>query len=784
MNSKPVTRTLAVAMTLALAAGSVATVMTDASAAAKPTMALTTKVNLGKVKKLSITKNGFTIKKVTTSAKNKNIVDVDCTKSAVFVTGMRVGNTVVTTKVKAMKKKTTRTYKLKTKVYVQDSTASQTTPTPEPAGTPAPTAVPSSEPSVSPSASPSSEVVVGTQGELDIALRSGATKITIGSTASYLTIQSGTYKNTELTINAPYANVVNYATFKSIKVSTINSMTEYGSKNSITVSSNKAAVINVMTSSSVSSLTLTPSGNLTNHRVDARSGTIDNLNLSAGTKATVSLSNSAVISRMTEENNGQVDLKTDNSSQVQTFIMKEGAQATVNGNSTRKAVVDLKEATNAARLSVYATVIDKVLTKETTISKPENVVINRTTLAISNQITRAGGTTYYANIAPLVEPTKKESITIGVTNANLGNTYIEFYSNTYLKLDDSKFEFMVRKGSSSGTIINTNHRAASTDSTNYYRLTLNQALEAGTYYVTMSTSLNYQLAPVSFTIKSSGINFTMNNLVAGKTFGTTKVTGIDTQGLQYLVNNEAAVTSPNTKTWNDFPAKNANNEIAVQQDQYIHLRVKGATTVSTVQVTDAGWICGEAERVAAVSAIGGVISAANRDGDFMMDNLNTKRRWVEIKNLVDEAQGRIAVYEKKGGKAANLTNYSTYQSLYTQFTDTSKKLIVDVAYPDTDRSIPLGANVTSFNRAFAVINNSLLVVKQFSGATGAGEPVNIVIAGWGTVEGDDRFDQEGGNWFRATSFEVPGRDDYCVALDQYEKVQFFGVYKDSLESNV
>ena len=766
MMKKSATRTVALALALALAAGGVTTPAPDSVAAAKPKLAETASVNVGKVKKLKINKNGFTIKKVTATVENEAVAFASTTKTMVKVAGLAVGTTVVTTKIKATRNKVTKTYKYTTVVTVKDPSA-------QPSSTPAPTATAAPTASSAPTGSPSSAVTVTNQTELDNALRGGATNIVIGSSVANLSIQTAQYKNTDLTVNAPYANLVNYATFKSIKINTINSFTEYGSGNSITVDSNKAVALNVMTTSSVANLTLKPAGNATIHRVDARSGSITNLVVAANAKATVALSNTAFVNWLTQDAGAQVDLNLSGSSFVQSYALRGNGQATIAGSSSKRSILDLSDANTSARVNVYAVVLDKVLTKETTITNADYVVLNRTSVAISNLITKANGTTTYSSIAPLVQPTTKETIKLGVTDASLGNSYIEFYSATYVNLNDKQFNFQVRKGSSSGTVINSNQVAEYTGYTYTYRLYLNQALTEGTYYVTMSTSLNYVLSPVSFTIKGSGINFTLNNLTAGSKMGYTKVTGLDTSNLQYLVTSEA--TPGSGKTWSNFAS---DKEIPVQEDQYIHLRVKNTTTTTTatVCVSNAYVIKGEVERIAAAGTVGAVVSESYTDGDFSLTNLNTKRRWVEVKKLVDEAMGRVVVYENMGGNSSKLPNYSEFTKLYNQYTDTSKKLVVDVTYPDNLLVYEIGSDVTTPEMAISKIMSDSRIDKSFTGVTGAGETVTLKINGWYLV--DEYFDSVYGNWYEATTTTVVGKSSYQLADDLYSEIQVRVEYDD------
>ena len=766
-------RTMAMALTLALTAGTVLAPAADSTAAAKPGITAAVSMKVGAEKKLSITKNGFTIKNVSAKSGNKSIVSVtDTSLKKVYLKAKALGATTVTTTVKAKKGKTTKSYKLKTSVTVKDATpstdptADPTTPTIAPVN---PTAAP-----VNPTTAPSGSIIVGTQAELENALHNGYTSITIGSAALTLTIPTGTYKNVALVINAPYAGIVNYAEFKSIVINTVSSYTEYGNNNNITVASNKSAAVNIFTNGTVQSLNIVPAGDATAHRIDIRSGVINTMNLYAGTKATVSTSGTAIVARMNADNACNVDLSMNNTSMVQSFFMKGSAQASINGNPTRHIIVDLTDATTAARVNVYSAIVDRVSTKEATIPNAEYVVINRTTTAITNYVTRTNGSTYMATIQP--GNTGVETLTATISSADAGNNYIIFYCPSYLKLDDTRFEFTLRTGSTAGTVVNTSKTVTALSSVYYYQLTLNQPLQSGTYYLTMQTSLAYQLAPLSFTINSSTINFTQNNLTAGSTVGYTKVIGIDTSSLQYIVNNSPSIPNPSSVSWSNFPS---NNEVAMELNQYIHVRAKNGTTqIASVPVNNAARIKGEAERIAANGTIDDVIYEATVDGGFTQVDLTTRSRWSEVAALIDEADGRIQLYTNVGGNPRTLVNYARYQTLVAQFDATSDTFIVDANYPGSGQNYNIGSDVNSMEDAINRLKTSPLVPKDFTGITGSGEIVTISITAWQPLVGAT-FDKTSGNWFRMLNYAVAGRKTgYYLADEASQTVQVHASYVD------
>lgn len=116
-------------MTLFLTGIVVSDATLSMAAAKKPTLSTKATVNAGKSKKLSVKKNGFIIKKVTSKSAKKSVATVKATKSTITIKGVKAGSTTVTTSIRATKAKKTKTYRIKTKVTVKASTSIPEDPT-------------------------------------------------------------------------------------------------------------------------------------------------------------------------------------------------------------------------------------------------------------------------------------------------------------------------------------------------------------------------------------------------------------------------------------------------------------------------------------------------------------------------------------------------------------------------------------------------------------------------------------------------------------------------------
>ena len=221
------------------------------------------------------------------------------------VQGLKSGKATITCKVKAKKSQATkaRTYNLKCKVTVtkksvtkpttqpvvepttQPSFETDATPAASPVTKPEATPAESSEPSISPS-----EITVATQKDLETALKTTGIHSLILKTdaAETFIIPKGNYADTELTVDAPNADIDNSGIFKFITINAIKSDTFYekANDNSYNINSPKARIV-VNKNVSIRKIEITKINTKT--KIDLEQGSsIDNIKVF--TKADVSIS--------------------------------------------------------------------------------------------------------------------------------------------------------------------------------------------------------------------------------------------------------------------------------------------------------------------------------------------------------------------------------------------------------------------------------------------------------------------------------------------------------------
>ncbi|MCR4732695.1 MAG: hypothetical protein K5819_05705, partial [Lachnospiraceae bacterium] len=167
------------------------------AAVKKPTIAKSATLKVGTSKTIKISKGSYKIVSVKVSSSKKSVATVKASgKAAIKVTGKKAGKATITTRVKAKKGKTSKTFKLTTKVTVKKATKP--------------------EPTVDTSKT------VNTQDELVAALAdSSITQITIGQDATSITIPAGDYSKVDLIVDAPKASITNNGVFKSITIKAI-----------------------------------------------------------------------------------------------------------------------------------------------------------------------------------------------------------------------------------------------------------------------------------------------------------------------------------------------------------------------------------------------------------------------------------------------------------------------------------------------------------------------------------------------------------------------------------
>lgn len=262
------------AASLLLAECSVYSQPVTASAASTPTVAKSLTIMAGKKKTIKV-KGTFIKSKAFKSSKTK----IATVSKKGVVTAKKAGNCKITVTVKYRKKKNAKklfSKKLTCKVTVKSAPV---TPTPAAEQTAAPT--PDSTPTVTPSATPAvtaapADRTVATQEELEAALKETATRsLTLKTdSAEKFMIPAGEYKNIDLTVNAPNADIENNGVFQSVAVQAVkaDTWTEKAKGNVFTVTAPAAHIIvakeadvskmTILNTAEKPKLTITAEGNL------------------------------------------------------------------------------------------------------------------------------------------------------------------------------------------------------------------------------------------------------------------------------------------------------------------------------------------------------------------------------------------------------------------------------------------------------------------------------------------------------------------------------------------
>ena len=208
-----------------------------ASAAGAVTATKSLTITAGKKKTIKV--KGTYIKSKTFKSSKTKIATVN--KKGV-VTAKKAGNCIVTVTVKyrkAKKAKKLSTKKLICKVAVKKKNVN-----------PAPIASPSTEPGTEPTAAPPANQTartVETQQDLENALKeTGLRSLTLQTnSAGKFTIPAGQYKDVELTVNAPNADIENNGVFQSVTIQAIktDTWTEHAKGNIFTIIAVAAHII-------------------------------------------------------------------------------------------------------------------------------------------------------------------------------------------------------------------------------------------------------------------------------------------------------------------------------------------------------------------------------------------------------------------------------------------------------------------------------------------------------------------------------------------------------------
>ena len=285
------------------------------AAVKKPTIAKSATLKVGTSKTIKISKGSYKIVSVKVSSSKKSVATVKASgKAAIKVTGKKAGKATITTRVKAKKGKTSKTFKLTTKVTVKKATKP--------------------EPTVDTSKT------VNTQDELVAALAdSSITQITIGQDATSITIPAGDYSKVDLIVDAPNASITNNGVFKSITIKAIaaNTWIEKAKGNRITSDNEGSAHIVLGAGASVAAI-LVSSDSVGGITIEVTGGSVANLTITGTEKVNLVLSGAASVGTVSVQAASKVDIAATGSSTIEKVEVTEKAA----GTATDKTVVNVK----------------------------------------------------------------------------------------------------------------------------------------------------------------------------------------------------------------------------------------------------------------------------------------------------------------------------------------------------------------------------------------------------------------------------------------------------------
>ena len=285
------------------------------AAVKKPTIAKSATLKVGTSKTIKISKGSYKIVSVKVSSSKKSVATVKASgKAAIKVTGKKAGKATITTRVKAKKGKTSKTFKLTTKVTVKK------------AAKPEPTV--------------DTSKTVNTQDELVAALAdSSITQITIGQDATSITIPAGDYSKVDLIVDAPNASITNNGVFKSITIKAIaaNTWIEKAKGNRITSENEGRAHIVLGAGASVAAI-LVSSDSVGGITIEVTGGSVANLTITGTEKVNLVLSGAASVGTVSVEAASKVDIDATGSSTIEKVEVTEKAA----GTATDKTVVNVK----------------------------------------------------------------------------------------------------------------------------------------------------------------------------------------------------------------------------------------------------------------------------------------------------------------------------------------------------------------------------------------------------------------------------------------------------------
>jgi len=364
--------------------------ITAQAAVKKPTIAKSATVKVGQSKKIKISKGSYKIVSVKVSSSKKSIATVKASgKTAIKVTGKKAGKATITTKVKAKKGKTSKTFKLKTKVTVKK------------ASTPKPEAETSK--------------TVNTQDELTAALAdSKITEITIGQAATSITIPAGNYSKVDLIVDAPNASITNKGVFKSITIKAIaaNTWHEEANGNKIYTDNEKGIRIVLEKGASVESLQIT-SSTTGEVKIEVAGGSVASIEIAGTEKVDLVLSGDATVGTVKVDAAAKVDVTATDNAKIEKVAVTEKAA----GTATSKTVVNIK-AEGSASIKEITTSAANSTTNVTANGSADvaKVAVNGNAAASIN------GTSNKVTVVDITGASKDATVTVNTSTVKIETT--------------------------------------------------------------------------------------------------------------------------------------------------------------------------------------------------------------------------------------------------------------------------------------------------------------------------------------------------------------------------
>ncbi|SFQ51503.1 hypothetical protein SAMN02910358_02595 [Lachnospiraceae bacterium XBB1006] len=268
--------------------------------------------------------------------------------------------------------------------------------------------------------------------------------LTIGQSATSMTIPAGSYPNVELIVDAPYASIVNNATFRSIAIKAVASktFTEKGAGNYITC--NNASPIRVVVDNAgkkVNKIAFIGSSKAIN-TLEVVSGTVAEAKITSATPVNITARGTAkidavVVSGRTTTNvtatdyaqitkveadryasGSEIAVTTGINAKIATMKISAQVKASFAGASRYTTAIDIKEAPDTAKVKITT---NNVVVSTKYNVKTDDIIDNRSGKAIKTEVTNQNGTVT-AGSTP-VDNGKEEFVLKGSPQL-LGNNYI------------------------------------------------------------------------------------------------------------------------------------------------------------------------------------------------------------------------------------------------------------------------------------------------------------------------------------------------------------------------